>query len=85
MQWDAYSHIKENRLTRDDALGHIKGSRDDSNDSEPLSPFSKEESDSEIKVVIEKENLNAETVSQIEALLQQIEQLSLGTPESESA
>jgi len=85
MQWDAYSYIKENSLTRDDALAHIKGSRDDSNDSEPQPPFSKEESDSEIKIVIEKENLNAETVSQIEALLQQIEQLSLGTSKLEVA
>ena len=85
MQWDAYSYIKENSLTRDDALAHIKGSRDDSNDSEPQPPFSKEESDSEIKIVIEKENLNAETVSQIEVLLQQIEQLSLSITESEAA
>ncbi len=88
-QWEAYSHMKENRFTREQALAYIKTLREndihaDNASVEPVA-FYEEVTESEIKVVIEKEQLDEETVSQIEALLEEVKRLSLGLAETEAA
>jgi ParB/RepB/Spo0J family partition protein len=88
-QWEAYAHIKEHTLGRKEALAYIGTLREENapqtqTDTE-TSGFLKEETEGEIKVVIEKEGLASERVEQIEALLIEIERLSRVSDEALAA
>ena len=78
-QWEAYTQIKEKALNREKAIERIKELKEPSltnNVIEPTEPFVRDETEKEIRVTIEKEGLTAEVISQIEALLAEVESLS---------
>ncbi len=72
-QWSAYEYIIKNELGRKESLEYIKSQKE--SDTTEAQPFTKTETDREIKVVIDKEGLTEAIVSEIERLLEEIETL----------
>ena len=84
VQYNAYTHIKTEGLKRKEALEYIAGLPDSGEEAEAeaeveaeqTAPFRKDESETEIQVVIEKDRLEETVVQRIEELLAEIERLS---------